>query len=79
MNNALSLRNLRKEGTVKIQKFDDLVLKTFLGISKDVVAEIGSGDDLSRKIYASYEQYRSSIVDWSNISVHAYLNGRILG
>jgi TRAP-type mannitol/chloroaromatic compound transport system substrate-binding protein len=78
-NNALSLRNLRKEGTIKIQKFDDLVLKTLLGFSKDVVAEIGSDDDLSRKIYASYEQYRALIGDWSNISVHAYLNGRILG
>jgi TRAP-type mannitol/chloroaromatic compound transport system substrate-binding protein len=79
MNNALSLRKLREEGTVKIQKFDDSVLRTLLGISKNVVAEIGSRDDLSRKIYASYERYRASIVDWSDISVRAYLNGRIFG
>jgi TRAP-type mannitol/chloroaromatic compound transport system substrate-binding protein len=79
MNNALSLRKLREEGIIKIRKFDDSVLKALLGISKNVVSEIGSGDDLSRKIYASYEQYRASIVDWSDISVHAYLNGRILG
>jgi TRAP-type mannitol/chloroaromatic compound transport system substrate-binding protein len=79
MNNALSLRNLRRDGTVKIQKFDNEVLEVLFGISKDVVAEIGSRDDLSRKIYASYEQYRATIVDWSEISVHAYLNGRILG
>jgi TRAP-type mannitol/chloroaromatic compound transport system substrate-binding protein len=48
-------------------------------VSRNVVAEIGSGDELSRKIYTSYEQYRAAIVDWSDISVHAYLNGRILG
>ena len=50
-NNALSLRKLRDEGTVKILKFDDSLLKVMLAISKDVVAEIGSGDELSKKIY----------------------------
>jgi TRAP-type mannitol/chloroaromatic compound transport system substrate-binding protein len=57
-NNARSLRKLRDEGTVKILKFDDSLLKAFLAISKDVIAEIGSADELSKKIYASYEQFR---------------------
>ena len=77
-NNALSLRKLRDEGTVKILKFDDSLLKAFLEISKDVVAAAGSGDDLSRKIYASYQQFRASIMDWSDISERAYLNSRSL-
>jgi TRAP-type mannitol/chloroaromatic compound transport system substrate-binding protein len=75
-NNALSLRKLRDEGTVKILKFDDSLLKAFLAISKEVVAEIGSGDELSKKIYASYQQFRASIMDWSDISERAYLNSR---
>jgi len=79
MNNALSLRKLRQDGAVKIRKFDDATLKALFAVSRNVVAEIGSGDELSRKIYASYEQYRGTVVDWSDISVHAYLNGRILG
>ena len=57
-NNALSLRKLRAGGTVNILKFDKSVLKALLAISKDVVAEAGSGDDLSRKIYQSYAQFR---------------------
>jgi TRAP-type mannitol/chloroaromatic compound transport system substrate-binding protein len=77
-NNALSLRKLREEGAVKILKFDDSLLKTFLAISKDVVAEIGAGDDLSKKIYASYQHFRASIMDWSDISERAYLNSRSL-
>jgi TRAP-type mannitol/chloroaromatic compound transport system substrate-binding protein len=77
-NNALSLRKLREEGTVKILKFDDSLLKAFLDISKEVVAEIGSGNDLARKIYASYQQFRASIMDWSDISERAYLNSRKL-
>ena len=77
-NNALSLRKLRDEGSVKILKFDDSILKAFLEISKDVVAEIGSGDELSSKIYASYQQFRASIMDWTDISERAYLNSRSL-
>ena len=75
-NNALALRRLRDEGRVKILKFDDSLLKAFLGISKDVVAEAGSGDDLSRKIYASYQQFRASIMDWSDLAERAVLNSR---
>jgi TRAP-type mannitol/chloroaromatic compound transport system substrate-binding protein len=77
-NNALSLRKLRGEGTVKILKFDDALLKAFLGISQDVVAEIGSGDELSKKIYASYQRFRASIMDWGDVSERAYLNSRNL-
>jgi TRAP-type mannitol/chloroaromatic compound transport system substrate-binding protein len=75
-NNALWLRKLRDEGVVKILKFDDSVLRAFLAISKDIVAEAGSGDELSKKIYRSYEQFRASIMDWSDIAEGAFLNAR---
>jgi TRAP-type mannitol/chloroaromatic compound transport system substrate-binding protein len=78
-NNALSLRKLRDEGAVKIMKFDDSVLKAFLAISKDVIAELGSTDDLARKISASYQQFLASSMDWSDISERAFLNSRKLG
>jgi TRAP-type mannitol/chloroaromatic compound transport system substrate-binding protein len=77
-NNALWLRKLRDEGTVKILKFDDSLLRAFLRVSEDVVAEAGSGDDLSRKIYASYQQFRALIVDWSDIAEGAFLGSRKL-
>jgi TRAP-type mannitol/chloroaromatic compound transport system substrate-binding protein len=77
-NNALSLRKLRDEGTVKILKFDDSVLKALHAISQVVVAEIGSGDELSKKIYASYQQFRALIMDWSDIAERAFLNSRRL-
>jgi TRAP-type mannitol/chloroaromatic compound transport system substrate-binding protein len=75
-NNAFSLHRLREETTVKILKFDDRILKAFRDISKDVVAEIGSGDDLSKKIYRSYQQFHASITNWSDIAEHAVLNSR---
>jgi TRAP-type mannitol/chloroaromatic compound transport system substrate-binding protein len=77
-NNAVSLRKLRDEGIVKILKFDDTLLKAFFEIGKEVVAAAGSGDQLSRKIYASYQRFRALIIDWSDVSERAYLNGRSL-
>ena len=60
-------------------KFDDSILKAFLAVSKEVVAETGSGDELSRKIYASYRQFRELIIDWNGIAEGAYQNSRRLG
>ena len=75
-NNALSLKKLREEGNVKILKFDDALLKAFRELSKEVVAEIGSSDELCKKIYASYQQFHATITDWSDIAEHAVLNSR---
>jgi TRAP-type mannitol/chloroaromatic compound transport system substrate-binding protein len=77
-NNALSLRKLRSEGVVRIVKFDDVLLKAFHEISKEVVAAAGSGDELSRRIHSSYQQFRGTIMDWSDISERPYLNARNL-
>jgi TRAP-type mannitol/chloroaromatic compound transport system substrate-binding protein len=76
--NALWLRKLRDEGAIKILKLDDSVLKELHRISKDVVAESGSGDDLTKRIYASYEQFLPLIIDWSEIAEGALLNSRRL-
>jgi TRAP-type mannitol/chloroaromatic compound transport system substrate-binding protein len=76
-NNALWLHKLRQEGSVKIQKFDDSVLKALREISREVVAEIGSGDETAKKIYSSYQQFRTLITDWSDISERAVLNSRV--
>ncbi len=75
-NNAVWLRKLRDEGAVKILKFNDSLLKTMLALSRDVVAEMGAGGELSKQIYDSYEQFRGRIMDWSDIAERAFLNGR---
>jgi hypothetical protein len=49
---------------IETTRYDSL-LKTFRNISKDVVAEIGSSDDLSRKISRTYQQFHGSITSWS--------------
>lgn len=77
-NNAWCLRKLREEGAVTIAKFDDPMIRAFLAHSRDVVAQAGTGDELSKKIYASYRDFRTAIMDWSDIAERAYLNSRRL-
>ena len=77
-NNAMALRNLRAAGDVSIRKFDDSVLKTFAEISKGVVTKAGSTDDLSRRIYQSYLDFRALVREWSDIGEGTYLGIRAL-
>jgi TRAP-type mannitol/chloroaromatic compound transport system substrate-binding protein len=48
-------------------------------LSNDVVAQAGSRDDLSKKIHASYQHFRASIMDWSDVAERAFLASRSLG
>jgi len=75
-NNALALQRLQNEGAVKILKLDDSILKAYREISKDVVGEMGSGNELSRKIDASYQQFLALIKEWSDIAEGAVLLSR---
>ena len=77
-NNALWLRKLRDDGAVKILSFDDSLLRAFHEVSKDVIAEIGAKDELTRKIYASHQRFRASIMDWSDVAERAFMNARKL-
>jgi TRAP-type mannitol/chloroaromatic compound transport system substrate-binding protein len=77
-NNALWLRKLREQTKVKVSRFDDSLLNTFLEVSRDVVAEVGATNQLSKKIYESYHGFRASMSDWTDISERAYLNARAL-
>jgi TRAP-type mannitol/chloroaromatic compound transport system substrate-binding protein len=75
-NNAWSLRRLRDQGDVKVVEFDGSFLREFLRLSQDVVAEVGLGDELSKKIYASYQKFRAPMKDWIDIAERAFLNAR---
>ena len=70
-NNARSLRQLRDEGTITILKFDDSLLKTFFDISRDVIAEVGSGDDLSRNLC------EPPAIPWIDQGLERYLRARL--
>jgi TRAP-type mannitol/chloroaromatic compound transport system substrate-binding protein len=41
-----------------------------------VMAEVGSKDPLTRRIYQSYIEFRSRCTPWSDIAERAFLNAR---
>jgi len=75
-NNAAALTRLAREDTVRITRFDDTLLGVFAEISSDVVAAAGSGDDISRRIFRSYSDFRGEISRWSEISEGANIGTR---
>ena len=75
-NNRVALKTLINEHGVKLQKFDDSILRTLRKLSDDVVAEIGGSDPLTQRVYDSFSKFRKSIMTWTDISERAYLNAR---
>lgn len=76
--NAQWLQKLRGDRAVKVLKFDDSILKELYRVSRDVVAEAGTADEHSKKIYSSYQQFLASIMDWSDIAEGSFLASRRL-
>ena len=77
-NNASSLSKLRAAGTVRILSFDGTLLKAFHEVSKEVLAEAGAVDHLTRRIHESYERFRDTVMDWSDVAERAFMNARRL-
>jgi TRAP-type mannitol/chloroaromatic compound transport system substrate-binding protein len=76
--NAQSLGELVQDKNIDIRKFDDSMLLTFGRISAEVLAELGTKDPMTRKIYQSYTEFRNRATRWSELSERGYLNARNL-
>jgi TRAP-type mannitol/chloroaromatic compound transport system substrate-binding protein len=77
-NNAKFLQELRQDKNIEIRKFDDSLLQALGKASGEVMAEVGSKDPLTRRIYQSYIEFRSRCTPWSDMAERAYLNARSL-
>jgi TRAP-type mannitol/chloroaromatic compound transport system substrate-binding protein len=77
-NNAKSLQELSHDKNIEIRKFDDSLLQTLGKASGEVMAEVGSKDPLTRRIYQSYIEFRSRCTPWSDMAERAFLNARSL-
>jgi TRAP-type mannitol/chloroaromatic compound transport system substrate-binding protein len=77
-NNAKALQELSQDKNIEIRKFDDAVLQALGKASGEVMAELGSKDSLTRRIYQSYIEFRNRYMPWSDIGERAFLNARSL-
>jgi TRAP-type mannitol/chloroaromatic compound transport system substrate-binding protein len=78
--NNSALRQLVDDHNVELRKLPDDVLTAFREIGYEVAQEIvnENDDELVRRIYDSYIEYRDGVVDYHEISERAYINARAL-
>ena len=77
-NNAKALDILVNKHNVQLHEFSDEFYKAAGKVAKDVVAKAGSGDDLAKRIYESYSNFRKLAMQWSKYSDQSYMNKRAL-
>ena len=77
--NNRALQTLVNEHKVDVRKLPDEVLARLRELSDEVVAEIAGKDALSKRIYDSFQAFRSGVIEWNRISELAYLNARAAG
>lgn len=74
-NNA-AMSALVNEHKVNMLPLPKVVTDELQRVSNDVVAEIAQHDDISQRIYQSYQAFREQTVAYSRVSEQAYLNTR---
>ncbi|WP_191254205.1 TRAP transporter substrate-binding protein [Kordiimonas sediminis] len=78
INNARSLDTLISEHGVKLHRFSDDILRKLGEVSAEVVAEAGSADDLSKRVFDSFNTARSNGMKWGAIAEQAFAAARDL-
>ena len=76
--NSAALKVLVEKHGVQLHEFSDDIYKAIGAASKDVVAKAGASSAISKKIYASYSDFRKTALDWSSRSDESYMNKRRL-
>ena len=72
--NALYLQKLKEEGAIELRQFPDEVIDTLRGYAKEVVDNIAANDPDSKKIYDHYQNFRKTIIPYSEITEKAFYN-----
>ena len=75
--NALALKELVTDHGTELRKLPDEVFKKLRVLSDEVVFDEAKKDDLTRRIYDSFMNFRSLADEYQKISEYAYLHGRI--
>jgi len=66
--NSDALKTLVEKHDVKVKRLPEDVLNKFEEISKTLVAEQGEHNELSKRIYQSYLDFKTSSIEWRKIN-----------
>lgn len=74
--NNSALRELVDQHGVELRELPRDVMNELHKISEDVIAEIPGDDELAKRIFDSYINYRDGVVAYQDIAERAYVNAR---
>ena len=74
--NARALEVLVNRFNVELRRFPQDVSDGLFAVSEQVVAEVSEEDDLSRRIYGSWSEFRESASKLAPYSTHGFMAGR---
>lgn len=74
-NNA-ALKELVEQHGVEVRALPADVIEELKKISMEMTNAIVDGDDLSQRIFDSYQQYREGVIQFHEITERAYINAR---
>lgn len=74
--NNQALQTLVIKHKVELRQYPDDVISKLHKLSSKVVADVGEYDELSAKIYKSYNDFRTNVIQSSRISEQGYMNAR---
>ena len=74
--NNQALQTLVEKHKVELRQYPDDVIKKLLVLSNEVVENVGQYDEISKKIYKSYNDFRTNVIQSGRISDQGYMNAR---
>jgi TRAP-type mannitol/chloroaromatic compound transport system substrate-binding protein len=76
--NIRALKVLRADPRIKLTRFNDVLIREFGRLSKEVIADTAAKDPLTRKIADSYMAFLAGVMDWGELSETGYRDTRRL-
>ena len=70
--NAEYLEKLKNESQVEIRSYPDDVMQQLRIYTEEIMAELSQKDEMSKKIYKSYVDFRKAAGPWSDLTERAY-------
>lgn len=74
--NTESLVKLQQDHGVKLRRFNDDILEGFAKISEEVIYEAAQSDDMTARVYDSFNEQRFKSSQWSKIADEAFMSAR---
>ena len=71
-----ALQTLVNEHNVDLRPFPEDVLKALRQASQETLAEVAARDELSQRVYDSFNTFLGKVSEWHHISERAYINAR---